>query len=110
MNYGRALKVARAMAGLQQRDVARLAGLDPSYISLIEVGRRKPSLDSVEKLSQALDIPTHLFTLLAAESKDLNITDQGELRRTVESLAHLLFNDGHRTRKRIARRRTPPRA
>jgi len=71
MDYGKALRIARAIAGLQQKELAELAGIDPSHISLIEVGKRKPSVDMVEKLAKALQIPEHLFTLLAAESEDL---------------------------------------
>ena len=43
MDYGKALRIGRAIAGLQQRELAELAEIDPSHNSLIEVGKRKPS-------------------------------------------------------------------
>jgi transcriptional regulator with XRE-family HTH domain len=92
MDYGKAVKIARALAGLQQKDLAKAAGLDPSYLSLIEMGKRTPSLSAIEKLSNALGIPTHLLTLLATGSDDLRLADPTELKRVSESLAHLLIN------------------
>jgi Predicted transcription factor, homolog of eukaryotic MBF1 len=92
MNYSKALKVARAMSGLQRKELADRAGLDASYVSLIELGKRKPSLSAIEKLSRALGIPQHLFTLLASEPEDLTISDPTELQRASESLARYLIS------------------
>jgi transcriptional regulator with XRE-family HTH domain len=41
MNYGRAFKIARALSGLEQRELAKLADIDPSHLSLIEHHRSK---------------------------------------------------------------------
>ena len=108
MDYGKALKVARAIAGLQQKDLARRAGLDPSHISLIESGRRKPSSVAIEKISGALAIPPHLIALLAAEPKDLKVADGTQLNLAAESLAHLILKNAARsparTRTRVSRK------
>lgn len=91
MDYGKALRISRAIAGLQQKDLASRAGLDSSYVSLLEQGKRKPSLKVVRALSEALKIPTHLFTLLASEEEDLTLVEPSELQQAVESLARVLF-------------------
>lgn len=91
MDYGKALKVARAISGLQQKELAERAGLDASYLSLIEVGKRKPSLSAITKLSKALELPQHLFMLLASEPDDLSMADPNELHRAAESLALFLL-------------------
>ncbi|SRR5437773_946157 len=96
MDYGRALKIARAMAGLQQKDLADIAGMDSSHVCLIEMGKRKPSLGALEKLCRALRIPNHLFMLLGAEANDLKTDDPEELHRAAESLARLLFRHASR--------------
>ncbi len=93
MNYGKALKIARAIKGLQQRELAALSGLTASHLSLIEAGKRKPSVGALHKLSEALEMPTHLLTLLAAESEDLTLIDPEELRALGESLARLLVKE-----------------
>jgi transcriptional regulator with XRE-family HTH domain len=90
MDYGKALRVARAISGLQQKELADRAELDASYLSLIEVGKRKPSLSAISKLSKALGLPQHLFMLLASEPDDLNLADPNELQRAAESLAQFL--------------------
>jgi transcriptional regulator with XRE-family HTH domain len=100
MDFGKALKVARAIAGLQQKDLAKRARLDPSHISLIESGRRKPSSDAMGRISSALGIPVHLVMLLAAEPKDLKIADGTELNLAARSLAHLILKNGSRIQTR----------
>jgi len=93
MNYGKALKIARAIVGIQQKELARRADIDPSHVSLIEMGKRNPSVQLVEKLSKALQVPPYLLTLLAAEDDDLKITDTVELKRISELLARFLLRD-----------------
>lgn len=100
MDYGKAIRIGRAIAGLQQKELAELAGVNPSHISLIEFGKRKPSLDTVEKLAKALQIPDDLLTLLAAEPKDLDLKDPGEIERASQALAQLLFRHGAHSRFR----------
>ena len=92
MDYGKALRVSRAIAGLQQFELAKKAGLDASYISLIESGRRKPGRKAILSLSAALGLPPNLFTLLAAEHDDLSLTDPGEYEQLTSALTHLLFS------------------
>ena len=99
MDYGKALKIARAIKGVQQGEVALKADLDPSYVCLLEKGKRKPSLETIERLSSALGIPTHLFSLLATEEKDLKKADAEELVRVGESLARLILTDAPKNRR-----------
>ena len=42
---------------LSQKQLASLVGVHPSYIALIELGLRKPSLDIALKLSRILGVP-----------------------------------------------------
>lgn len=103
MDYGKALKIARAIKGIQQAEVALKADLDPSYVCMLKKGKRKPSLGSIERLSSALGIPTHLFSLLATEKKDLKKADAEELARVGESLARLVLTDAPKSRKNAYR-------
>lgn len=91
MDYGKALRVSRALSGIQQKDLAEQADLDASYISLIEKGRRKPSRKAINAISKALGMPPSLFTLLAAEQDDISLVEPVELERVRASLAELLF-------------------
>lgn len=91
MNYGKALRIARAASGLRQQELAKKAGLTSSYISLVEMGKRNPSVGAIRKLSRALEIPPHLLTLLATESKDTDLVDPTEITNLGDSLLRLLL-------------------
>jgi transcriptional regulator with XRE-family HTH domain len=106
VNYGKALRIARAIAGLQQQELADLADMNSSHISLIEKEKRKPSADALERLCKALQVPAHLFMLLGAERSDLRIAAQGEIQRAGESLALLLFDNAPRRNKRARRKQS----
>jgi transcriptional regulator with XRE-family HTH domain len=92
LDYGKALRIARAAAGLQQQELARKADLTPGYISLVEMGRRTPSQGAIRKLSRALGIPPHLLTLLATESEDADLLDQKEIESIGNALLRLVLN------------------
>lgn len=92
MDYGKGIRIARALAGIRQKQLAKLSGLDASHISLIEKGKRKPSLQVLEKLSKALNVPQDLLILLAAGSNDLKSRTPAEIHRVAESLAIMLLS------------------
>src|ERR1700722_19801909 len=100
MDYGKAFRIARAITGLQQKELAELADIDPSHISLIEIGKRQPSVVMVGKLAKALQIPDHLLSLLAAEPGDLDMENPKELERAAQSLAQLIIGHGTHARFR----------
>lgn len=104
MDYGKALRIARAIAGTEQKQLATAAGLDPSHISLIERGSRKPSVRAIGKICHALDIPEPLFNMLAAESSDLRGIEADEFQRLGSYLARFLIRSDtagkHAKRKR----------
>ncbi len=48
------LKALRQARGLSQENLSSIAGLDRTYISMLERGKRKPSLETIEKIATAL--------------------------------------------------------
>ncbi len=50
------LKVLREERGLSRRRVAVLAGLDPATVHRIENGERSPTVETLEKLADALSV------------------------------------------------------
>ena len=71
MNYARGVMVARTRAGLSKRELAVRIGVHASYITHIEAGRKKPSLDVLEKVAGALATSMPLLMLLAADAEEL---------------------------------------
>lgn len=109
MNYSKAIRIARSLADMPQRVLAERVDLDPSLISMLESGKRRPSLDTLEKIAGALELPFHLFTLLAAEQDDIKAGNPQELNQLAVGLAKLLLSrsgcepDSHATRSRETR-------
>lgn len=90
MNIGRSIKVLRAAVGLQQRQVAERAGLDPSYVSLLEAGKRSASPEAVALLADALGVPVSIVELLAAEKSELRGIRPAQARQLGLALASAL--------------------
>ena len=62
MDVGRRIRELRVRRGLVIEDLARKSGLSKPYISQVETGKASPSLQTVQKLAQALGLPlTYLF-------------------------------------------------
>jgi transcriptional regulator with XRE-family HTH domain len=91
MNYGRALKLARASRGILQKDLAQQAGVDASYVSLVEKGSRTPSASNLEKFAAALKMPVYLLMLLASDKSDLQGVSEDERDRLGGLLLHTLI-------------------
>lgn len=90
MDYGRALRICRAALKMSQQDVARRAQITTSYLSLIESGKREPSLGTLERVCKAMGVPAHLVMLLAAGPGDLPAAHRKKLGDVAESLLRLL--------------------
>jgi transcriptional regulator with XRE-family HTH domain len=52
--FGRAIRAIRLQKNLSQEKLAEMANLDRTYISLIERGKRKPTLDVAKSIADAL--------------------------------------------------------
>lgn len=95
MDYGRAIRIVRTAYGLTQAQLAERLSVGSSQLSLIEAGRRKPSLRVLDDVSNALGVPAHLLTLLASEPEDID--DKGnaaEIAELAKALLKLLVSAG----------------
>ena len=91
MDYSKAIRISRALADMPQRELANRIGVDASLISMLESGLRKPSLETLEKIAAALELPFHLFALLGAEPKDARSVRAQEIEQLAVGLAKLLL-------------------
>lgn len=66
-DIAKCIKVARAMRGLSQQELAKKTKKSPSYISYIESRDRTPSLETIDEIAFALDIST-IFLLTLGSS------------------------------------------
>lgn len=54
--FGQVVRKLRLDAGMSQERLGQLAGLQRNYISSLELGQKQPSLLTVFKVAQALNI------------------------------------------------------
>ena len=54
--FGERLREVRLECDISQEDLAHTAGLHRTYVSLIERGERNVSLETIEKLANALEV------------------------------------------------------
>lgn len=66
--FGQTLKELRKEAGLSQEELAHESGLDRTFISLLERGRRQPSLGTIISIANALSIEANQLVLLVEKT------------------------------------------
>jgi len=60
---GQRIAEIRKKKGLLLKELAGKTGLSSSYLSLLERGKIVPSLKALEKIAQALDVPSFFFLM-----------------------------------------------
>lgn len=75
---GKLLKQLRKKKKLTQNVLSGLAGLDETHYNKIERGLRSPNLETLFKISYALDIKPHELILMIENELDKNEEPQVE--------------------------------
>jgi len=68
--FGEKLRILRKRRDLSQEELAEKANLHPTYIGVIERGEQAPTLDTIEKIANALDIKVKELFLFSPEETD----------------------------------------
>lgn len=87
-DIGKAIKTARIQKNMNQTELAELAGISTSYLSLIERNKRDPKMAALQKIAAALNIPFVILVFLAADTDDELVRVSPEL---ASKLAHTTF-------------------
>jgi transcriptional regulator with XRE-family HTH domain len=69
------LREFRRKEGLSQMKLAEYCDTAPSYIGDIEIGRRFPSIDMIEKIAGVLRIEAYHFFKIKTEDSDVSDTE-----------------------------------
>lgn len=112
---GQSIRIIRQAKGLRASALADSARISVGYLSLIENGEKQPSIAVLDRLSEALDVPSEVLILLASPlSGSLRSTDRGAsdlagaVRRLASAerrLASRLRKPGHA--RRVSRKTEP---
>jgi len=106
VTLGNAIKVVRTASGIKQRALAEKVGVTANYLSLVENGKREPSISFLNRLARALGIPVGVF-FLWQETGTQGSTDAGlskirELLLRLEAMYVSAKATGTRRRRSVA--------
>ena len=73
--FGLTIRRRRVAAGLSQERLAELAGLHPTYISMVEHGVRNPTLDAAAGIAKGLRVALPKL-LEEAQQQNANRTEE----------------------------------
>ena len=93
MNIGTTLKLLRVASDLKQASLAKDLNVTANYLSLIENGRKEPSLTFLKKFSQRFNLPLGYFLWIALE--DVSLPAELDLK---DKMDKLLVNILHQNR------------
>jgi transcriptional regulator with XRE-family HTH domain len=72
MKIGTTIRAFRLQKGLSQGDIEKKTGLLRCYLSRVENGHTVPSLDTLSKIAQSLDLPIAQFFVDDALGRQFN--------------------------------------
>lgn len=81
MNIPRAIKTCRLARGISQQELAQRIDISPSYLSLLEAGKKEPSVSMLRDLATGLEMSVDVLMLTAI--------DYGEVRRHQQELSDI---------------------
>lgn len=88
MSVGRTIKLLRISSGLKQKELAAKLGVTANYMSLVESGKREPSMSLLRALSEELALPIGLFLW---DTSDTVAGFDTEQRKVYEEIKNLIF-------------------
>jgi len=72
--FGKILQDERKAKKISQEKLAKISGLDRTFISLIENGKRNPTFSTILKICSALEIePSELFSIYEKKDPDYRV-------------------------------------
>src|SRR5260370_40127782 len=107
------LRAIREQKALSQGDIEQRTGLKRCYVSRVENGHTVPSIDTLEKMARALEVPLYQFFYDGQEPTEIHSLPKGistdraecdnsdESARYLQRLRELLGRISEEQRKRI---------
>lgn len=86
MELAKAIKLIRIAGGIKQKDAAARLGVTPNYLSLVENGKREPSISFLKRLASVLGVPVGLFFLWDPENEAGSTKNIDQIRNLLANL------------------------
>lgn len=71
--FARVVKAHRTRKGLSQETLAEAAEIHPTYVGLLERGKRKPTIDVAQRLANALGLKLSTLIIEAESAGRRNV-------------------------------------
>lgn len=88
---GQILRLLRQSLGYTQEYVADRATITVTFLSLIENGKKAPSDETLEKLSEVYKVPPYLFSWNETGVKQTANAEERKLLSRIDEFVELLF-------------------
>lgn len=72
MQIGYKIRELRQKKGFKQVEFAKSCGLSQSYLSLIEKGKKEPTLSILKRVASILEVPTPVLVFLSLDKSDID--------------------------------------
>ena len=86
MNIGESIQKLRKQKGFSQIKLAKISGINQTYLSLIENGNRNPSLQILEKICDSLDTKLPFIFWFSLDENDIKETKKDSYRILKDSI------------------------
>ena len=93
MNIAKAIKMCRQQQNLTLQDVATKAGVSKTCLHYIELKKRNPTLNVIEKIALGLNVPLALLVFLGSTEKELKGIDPELIKQFTNVTMELLRNE-----------------
>lgn len=71
MNLGKAIRDVRVKRRITQVDLAKWSNLTQGYLSLVESGKKTPSIEVLVNISGAIEVPIAALVILSCDSGEI---------------------------------------
>lgn len=92
---GEYIRSLRTSAGFAQRELADRVGISASMLSLVESGRRDPTIRLLREISRALEVPSAALFAAALAEESSDDVDSPLAQQLREMTSHLLAAAQH---------------
>lgn len=95
MNIGQAIRTLRKNELMNQEEFSSSVGITQSYLSLIEKGHKKPSMEVLQQMADSLKTPLPVLFWFGVEKEDVPEEKQyiyDTLKPSIDNLINEVFN------------------
>ena len=89
---GTRIKLIRKSKGFTQEILAELIGIEPPSLSYIETGKFAPSIETLQKISEALQVESWQLYYFSSTSNEQMINELTEAMYNDENLTKIFYN------------------